>query len=180
MNSMEREQKKRQLKGRIIETSAATEQPAARRSYGENEEEVARRAERRSKHKRLRLFFILVLILAIAGLAFVQYRKEHQFTAYTVAWEKQIPASESGFTEYVSFGENVLKYSKDGASYLDRSGNAVWSLSYQLKAPICYVNGEYAVIADQQGNAVYICSTAGCQGEAETLLPAQLISVFSF
>ena len=181
MNSMEREQKKRQLKTRIVDPGAAPGGPGRRReSYGENEEEIVRKAERRSRLKRLRIVLILAAILAGAIFAVVRYMEGHQYTEYTVAWEKEIPASESSFTGYKKFGDNVLKYTKDGASYIDRSGNAVWSLSYQLKSPICYVNGDYAVIADQQGNAIYICDKTGCQGEATTLLPILRVSVSAY
>ena len=94
--------------------------------------------------------------------------------------EREIPASESGFTGYERFGDNLIKYTKDGASYLDRSGKAVWSISYQLKSPICYVNGDYAAIADQQGNAIYICDKNGCQGQATTILPILRVSVSAY
>ena len=83
----------------------------------------------------------------------------------------------SSTTEFVPCGENVLKYTKDGASYLDKSGKAVWSMSYELKSPICYVNGDYAVIGDQQGNDIYIVDKTGSQGQATTLLPILRASV---
>ena len=50
---------------------------------------------------------------------------------------KEIAASESSTTEFVPFGENVLKYTKDGASYLDKTGKAVWSMSYE---PVSYTH----------------------------------------
>jgi len=181
MNSMEREQKKRQLKRRIVEPETAAGEPGRRReSYGEKEEEIAKRAERRSRRKRLRIALILVLCLLGTVSGVVLYSQRRQYTEYTVAWEKEIPASESSFTEYVKFGDNILKYTKDGASYIDRSGNAVWSLSYQLKAPVCYVNGDFAAIADQQGNSIFICDKTGCKGEATTLLPILRVSVSAY
>ena len=167
INAMDREQKKRQLKGRIIETGKT----AYRQDDSGDEEEIVKRAEKKVRHKRLRILFILLIILAAAVLFCFRYIYSHNYTAFTVAWEKQIPASEGGFTGYEKFGDNVLKYTKDGASYIDKSGNAVWSISYELKSPICYINGDYAAIADQQGNTIYICNKEGNQGEATTLLP---------
>ena len=148
MNSMEREQKKRQLKRRIVEPGSA---PGGRpgKHQEDNEEEIVRKAERKTRLKRLRLILILIMLAAILVFLAVRYVRGHQYMEYTVAWEKEIPASESSFTGYMKFGENLLKYSKDGASYIDKSGNAVWSLSYQMKSPVCYVNGNFAVIGDQ-------------------------------
>lgn len=184
MDSMEREQKKRQLKRRMIvsDTDSYRRRNGADHNtdYEEDEEEIVRKAERwvRSKKRRIILFFLIAA--AFIGLTAYLYATGHSYTTYAVAWEKQIPASESGFTEYERFGENLLKYSKDGASYIDKSGNVVWSLSYELKAPICYVNGNYAVIGDQQGNSIYICDTSGSKGQAETLLPILRVSVSAY
>lgn len=177
MNSMEREQKKRQLKRRIIEPGSAPGGGRPRKEQEESEEEIVRKAEwkTRMKHFKRAMFFALLAVLII--FLAVRYVRGHQYTEYTVAWEKEVPASESSFTGYMKFGDNMLKYSKDGASYIDKSGNAVWSLSYQMKSPICYINEGYAVLGDQQGNSIYICDTSGLQGEATTLLPILRVSV---
>ena len=60
---------------------------------------------------------------------------------------------------------------EDGASYIDASGKTIWTQSYEMKTPIININGDYAVIADQQGNEMYICSKEGCTGTAKTQLP---------
>ncbi|MGI6054572.1 MAG: DUF5711 family protein, partial [Clostridium sp.] len=180
MNSIERERKKRQLKGRIIESGTPAGGAPRRISHGENEEEIVKKAERRTRRKRLRLILAVLAVLICVALLITHYKSRHVYTEYQMVWEQEIPASESGFTEYVSFGDNVLKYSKDGASYLDRSGKAVWSISYELKSPVCYVNGEYAVIGEQQGNTIYICDRSGCQGQATTLLPILRVSVSAY
>ena len=53
-------------------------------------------------------------------------------------------------------------------------------MSYELKSPICYVNGDYAVIGDQQGNDIYIVDKTGSQGQATTLLPILRVSVSAY
>ncbi len=180
MTPVEREQKKNQLKGRVIDTATQNMFPRRGMSHGENEEAVAQKAERRTRFKRIRIVLTLAIIVALLAAGFIYYKNNHAYTGYTVAWEKEISASESSTTEFVAFGDNVLKYTKDGASYIDRSGNAVWSMSYELKSPICYVNGDYAVIGDQQGNDIYIVDKTGCQGQATTLLPIMRISVSAY
>lgn len=40
----------------------------------------------------------------------------------------------------------MIKYTKDGASYLDSRGKAVWILSYEMKHPMITVNGDFAAI----------------------------------
>lgn len=78
---------------------------------------------------------------------------------------------DSSFVKFAMFGDNVIKYTKDGASYIDASGKTIWTQSYEMKTPIININGDYAVIADQQGNEMYICSKEGCTGTAKTQLP---------
>ena len=112
------------------------------------------------------------------GLSLIHiYNARRHFTEYSVDWEADMAASEAGFVRYVNFEENVLKYTKDGASYIDAKGKTVWSKSFELKSPVCYVNGGSAVIADQQGTNLYIFDKEGCQGEAESLLPIQRVAV---
>lgn len=180
MSAMEREQKKRQLKRRMIEPGAAPSGPGRYESRGEDEEEIVRKAERRVRRKHLRIILILLLLIAAGIFTAYRYIGGHEYTTYTVAWEKVVPASESGFAGYEKFGDNLLKYTKDGATYIDKSGNPVWSLSYQMKSPICYVNGDFAAIADQQGNTIYICDKTGVRGEASTLLPILRVSVSAY
>ena len=84
-----------------------------------------------------------VLIAALLAAGFMYYKDNHAYTDYTVAWEKRLRRVRAARRNLSRWG-NVLKYTKDGASYLDKSGKAVWSMSYELKSPICYVNGDYA------------------------------------
>lgn len=65
----------------------------------------------------------------------------------------------------------MVKYTKDGATYIDSRGKKIWTQPYEMKSPIASVNGDYIAIADQQGNSIVICDRTGCQGTATTLLP---------
>ena len=177
MDSMERERKKRQLRERMISSSGAPDSSGRRGGQNLSEEEIVRNAERHTRRKRIRLLAAAaVLVIAAAGI-FYYYFYVRRYETYRVAWERQVPASEGGFSGYESFGSNVLKYTKDGASYIDSRGKVVWSISYEMKSPICYVNGMYAVIADRQGNDIYICNGEGLRGQAKTTLPIMRTAV---
>ena len=161
MDSMDREQKKRQLRQRMISSPGGQSQGGGR---GLDEEEIVRNAEARTRKKRIRMFIILAALILAAFAAAYYSLYVRRYEDYRTAWEKQIPASENGFAGYEPFGSNVLKYTKDGASYINSRGKIVWSISYQMKSPVCYVNGSYAVIADRQGNSLYICNQEGQRG----------------
>ena len=83
MNPIEREQKKKQLRGRVIDTATQDMFPRRGISHGENEEEVAEKAERHSRRKRLRRVLTAVLIAALLAAGFMYYKDNHAYTDYT-------------------------------------------------------------------------------------------------
>ena len=190
MRSMDRENKKRQLRNNIVQLPRQ-DRPV---SYDEEEdsEEVIRKYQSGRRKKRLLITIILVIFLAVLGFCWARYQNEYEYTEYDVAWEQAMrfvdaeeetaaenetgtaaskTVSESGFVKFAYFGENMIKYTKDGATYINASGKNVWTQSYEMKTPIISVNGDYVIIADQQGNDIYICNTEGCTGVAKTQLP---------
>ena len=166
LDSMNREIKKRQLRRQIVPSPAPQE---------EDSEEIVRKARKRVKLKRLRIFLIIGVILIAAGIGLFQYFRYYQYTSYDVVWEKEM--KEGSFVGYMDFGGNVLKYSKDGASYIDNQGKEIWVQSFEMKSPTACVSGNYAAVADQQGNSIYICNKGGPVGKATTLLPILRVTV---
>lgn len=161
MSSMNRERKKRELKRQVI--SAGEERRAV-------QEEAASGEDGRRKKGKRRLW-ILLLLAAAVGMAFGfrYYLAQRLYTEYQVVWET--PVEEGATAKYENFGTNVLKYTRDGMSYVDSKGNTVWMTSYEMKNPAACVNGDYAVVADLQGNSIYICDLTGVLGQASTVLP---------
>lgn len=173
-NSMSRESKKNRLRSRVI-----TSKPQEPRRWEpeEDSEEVVRRARKKVQKRRLTILMIILIIAAGIVGGIYWYFRSYQYENVTVGWERQLDYGEGSFTGYLRFGDNVLKYSKDGASYINAEGKDVWIQSYEMKAPIAAVNGNYAVIADQKGNHIYICDLNGCQGVATTVLPIIKVTV---
>ncbi len=172
MSFLERERNKDRLRRNIID-AGAPERP----ELSTEEEELVRAAERGSRRRRLMMALAGVLVVAALFIVYRYYRDHHLYGDYSVTWAKEIPATEGSFTGFERFGDNVLKYTKDGASYINKNGSMVWSVSYEMKSPVCCVNGDYAVIADQQGNDIHICSLEGETGQATTNLPIMRASV---
>lgn len=172
MNSMSRESKKRQLRRQIVSSDTPVSRPGVR---SEDSEEVVRKAH--NKVRRRRLVIVVVLLVLITGgiSAWIYYQRNYQYTSFETAW--QIEINEGSLVGYETFGSNVLKYTKDGASYIDNRGKNIWTESYEMKSPIAAVRGDYAAIADMQGNSIYICNLEGRQGQTTTLLPISRIAV---
>ena len=242
MRNIERENKKKQLRSNIVpmpgnRSGSQTGGGTGHMAGGQPDPEEFDGDEMITRYRRKKFLRVFLVLFILAAALFIGYRYiyQHEFTDYSVRWEKPMryvdgglengagpketaggsedgnsdpdqdpenPASEgagsdsqgeqlalggsmesagagSQFVQYIPFGENMIRYTKDGATYLDASGNNVWTVSYEMRTPISNVNGDYAVIADQQGNEIYICSTSGCTGVAKTQLPITKAAVSS-
>ncbi|RGX28722.1 hypothetical protein DWV29_13980 [Enterocloster asparagiformis] len=184
-SSTSRENKKKQLRRQIVPTNP---EPFGRGGYDEDDEdsrEVVYNAHRKVVRRRIRIVLVLLALAAIAGLCIYRYSIYHEYTDYQVVWEKDftvedtegVTKGEGNFNGYVDFADGILKYTKDGVSYLDAQGKVVWNQSYEMKSPIISVNGEFAAVADQQGTSIYICDKSGSQGKATSLLPIMRVAV---
>ena len=172
MSSMNRESKKRQLRRQMVSSDTPVSRPGVR---SEDSEEAVRRAHKKVQRRRL-IIVLAVLILVGGGAgAWFYYQRTYQYTSFETAW--QIEINEGSLVGYETFGNNVLKYTKDGASYIDNRGKNIWTESYEMKTPIAAVQGDYAAIADKQGNSIYICSLEGKVGQATTVLPISKVAV---
>lgn len=87
------------------------------------------------------------------------------------------PVSGAASNEYKQFADGVLKYSRDGISYLDQKGSEVWNQAYQIQNPVVDVNETSGAVADKGGNAILVFNEEGLRGEIETDLPIERISV---
>lgn len=182
MNSINRELKKQQLRKQIVQNPAQM-RPMPGGYHASEEEEAEEKQTQPSVRRRLTIGLVIFLIAAAVTGAVIYWRTYHQYAEYSISWEADLRAgeesarTESSFTGYANFGENIIKYTKDGASYIDGKGKTIWVQAYEMKSPIVAVNGDYIAIADQQGNNIYICDKNGCQGIATTLLPILKVSV---
>ena len=194
MRYMNREHKKRLLRSNIVklprpEQTDYEDDEEDDEGYGEDDAEEEQQGGNRQK----RILIVLLVTLAAAALfGWRYYRKRYEYMEYEVVWEMPMRypdgeqegeedgiVSAGSFINYEPFADNMIKYTKDGASYIDGSGKTIWTRTYEMKAPIIYVNGDFAVIADQQGNDLYICDKGGCTGAAKTRLPITKAAVSS-
>lgn len=182
MDSMSRETRKEQLRQRMIRSGESVPPrvvrgPVIEEPGDETDDERFQELLKKRRRKKLVIGLIIAAILAVLAFAGYLYLDQYQFQSYKVSWEAEM--TEGGFAQYVTFGDNVLKYSKDGATYIGAKGTEIWVQPYEMKAPIVSVSGEYAVIADQQGNTIYICDKNGCIGQTVTQLPILKVAVSS-
>ena len=144
------------------------------KSEGNSVEELeAQVRERRLCFRRRTV--IIVAVAAIAAAALFLLVNLQTYTKARVSDTYKIRGvSDSNYEE---FAGGVLKYSRDGVSYLNRKGEEQWNQPCQIKNPFVDVNEVSAVVADKGGNDIMIFQREGLKGEIKTTLPIEKISV---
>ena len=122
MSDMSREQKKRQLRSRVITPGKPQNQIPQ-----EDREEESQQVHHKVKRRRLILLALLFILLSGLAASFYWYQRYYQYESMSIGWERQLDR-EGNFTAYEKFGSNLLRYSKDGASYINAEGKDVQPL----------------------------------------------------
>lgn len=103
---------------------------------------------------------LLLGILIVAAIVVIFFFvTSSDYNSYEVVEETSV--KNAAMVDYVPYQKSLLKYSKDGATYVNEKDKAVWNETYAMKMPVADVSGEYVAIADLNGNDVYIFNTEG-------------------
>jgi len=129
------------------------------------------------RHRRKILLGIMtvvtVILAALVGLYI--YLQSKTYSGYEVL--KSVSREDSAGTQFAVFNGNILKYSRDGAFYIDENNKIIWSQTYEMQSPIVDFCENYAVIADARGDRIYIMDITGPCGEIKTTMPIQRVQV---
>ena len=172
MADIERENRKQELRRRVVDTKDLLQQQEA--------EQAQEKGKRRRSRRRFLVFLAVVLVLG-ALVAGAIYMMKRPYTGFSQNWRNSFTGengvSESDYEDYEIFGDGFLKVTRDGATYIDSSGKTIWNQSYEMNSPYVSISGDYCAIADQGKTAIYIMNKTGTTGQAETNLSITKISV---
>ena len=150
---------------RIVRELKKSDQPKT-----EEQEQFEKARKKRWKKTALIAAVIVALAVGVYLLINLQtYTSARALDTYTV--------SGASGSAYEQFADGVLKYSRDGISYLNLHGEEMWNQPYQMKNPVVDVNGSSAAVADKGGNAVLVFNEEGVRGETQTNLPIERVRV---
>lgn len=118
---------------------------------------------------------VAVVIIAIIVVYMVNCFVNRYYNTYKVV--STIPRTDSNTVKYESYGNKLLKFSRDGASAINQDGKAVWNGSYEMKNPSADICGKYVAIADIGGKEVYVFNGSDSGTKIEVLLPIVEVEV---
>lgn len=130
--------------------------------------------EKPQKAARRKAFIGTVAAAAIAAAVFLLIYMQ-TYTSVRVSETYASTGTEDG--NYRQFADGVLKYSRDGISYLNKKGEEQWNQPYQIKNPFIEGNEISAAVADKGGNDIFVFQKEGVKGEIHTPLPIEKIAV---
>ena len=132
--------------------------------------------EKLLRHKRRRYIrtVTLVLILIAALMSAVILWKQRGYRHADL--HPLITLSAEDGTAYESLGGNIIRYGSEGAKCIDRRGNILWDVSYEMQQPVTSVSGNVIAIANRSGYYVYVMNTQGLMGTIHTMLPIHSIA----
>ena len=115
--------------------------------------------------------FLIALILV--GIYFLLQRQTYS-TVETVKYYEHTSLDNPGYARYL---KGALKYTRDGISFLNNSGEEIWNQPCQMSNPIVEVRGETAVVCDRTGTSILVFEENGLKGEIKTTRPIERVSV---
>lgn len=145
------------------------------RDYMKEKEGDYKEKIRRHRLSKLRFFCIVTGIILFVILSLFLYHKLRIYNHYTV--KDVIERTESSASVTVQIGENMVSYSKDGASCVDVKGNKVWNQTYEMQKPIVSVTSNSIAITDYNGRSIYVMNAQKILGTISTNMPVKNIAV---
>lgn len=134
--------------------------------------------EKKIRQHRLRIARVTVIIstaivLAVFGLyLYLTLRHYEDYEVYS-----SVERSDTAGTRFEEFCGNILKYSNDGAFYIDSSNELIWNQTYEMSNPSLDICENFLTIYDKMGTMLYILTPEGLAGSIETTEPIAQVSI---
>lgn len=129
------------------------------------------------KNKRQKLFIVtgIMIVLVVICVLLINAYINRTFNSYTIS--KSIEREDAGAVQYLSYKDQVLKVSRDGASAIDAKGNITFNGSYNMKDPQVDICGDYIAVADMGGYDIYVFDGKNSGKKVTVTLPIMQVQV---
>lgn len=117
----------------------------------------------------------IVAVLAAVALGIYTQMKNQSYSGYVTASSVEKEVFDGTSLEVYQNG--FVTYSRDGISYTDYKGNAIWNQTYQMQSPIVSIRGRWVAVGDYNGHMIYDINAEGEMQEIDTNLPIRQVAV---
>ncbi len=123
--------------------------------------------------KARRIIVMAVLLLLAACGTYLLLDNQAYGRARTAA---QYPSDTSDTSGYAQFADGIVRYNRDGVTFLNNKNEEQWMQPTQLQNPVIVKKEHSFAVADNGGNSILVFSEEGLKGEIETTLPIEKIA----
>ena len=123
------------------------------------------------KHRMAIITRTILVLLLCAGLGATIYvqLKNQVFTSYVTL--STIEKQQYDNAACLNYQNGFLTYSKDGISYTDTKGNALWNQTFEMQNPMVRIAESRVAVADYNGHIIHNIAQSGDAVEIDTNLP---------
>lgn len=130
----------------------------------------------KKKKKRRHILFMVLFLVLLIFIGVITYLLEYKYyDNFRILGIKE--KSDTNTVQYMKYGKNLLRYSRDGASVIDSKGNMLWNGTYDMKEPKADICEGYIVIADIGNKTLYVYDEYGKYEKIETILPINQVKI---
>lgn len=122
----------------------------------------------------VRTVSIIGVLAALSAAVYFQL-KNQTYSGYTVVSGTERQQYDG--TSLIAYQNGFVTYSKDGISYMDYKGNAMWNQTYEMQSPRVAVQDKWVAVGDYNGHIIYDISLDGTVQEIDTNLPIRSLAV---
>ncbi len=119
--------------------------------------------------------FLVVAVLGAAAVVVAVQMKNRVFGDYEVL--SSVERQSLTNATVTALGENILIYTNDGASCIDKKGETLWDQPYEMQNPMMDICQNVAAIGDYNGRKIYVVSSEKTIGEIDTKMPLRSFAV---
>lgn len=139
------------------------------------EQQIDEKKKQKIKLNRMQWTIIIGLLVMVGVLVYALVKNNRVSGSYEVV--TSLSRGDDTSVYYQIMRKGMIRYSKDGMAMTDKSGNLIWTQTYEMTSPAITVSDPYVAVGDIGANTIYIFNEYGQLGRINTDVPIQEIKI---
>ena len=139
------------------------------------EQQIDEKKKQKIKLNRMQWTIIIGLLVMVGVLVYAMVKNNRVSGSYEVV--TSLSRGDDTSVYYQIMRKGMIRYSKDGMAMTDKSGNLIWTQTYEMTSPAIAVSDPYVAVGDIGANTIYIFNEYGQLGRINTDVPIQEIRI---
>lgn len=139
------------------------------------EQQIDEKKKQKIKLNRMQWTIIIGLLMMVGVLVYALVKNNRVSGSYEVV--TSLSRGDDTSVYYQIMRKGMIRYSKDGMAMTDKSGNLIWTQTYEMTSPAIAVSDPYVAVGDIGANTIYIFNEYGQLGRINTDVPIQEIRI---